>query len=226
MPRYDILLFDLDDTLLDFRANEASALPALFEGHGYHFSSQIAAFYHPLNQALWAAHERGELPLQQALNTRFARTMAHFGIQVDGAAWEAEYRALLCLGHQKMEGALEICQLLCQTHRLFIVTNGVAGTQERRLKDAGLYGFFEDIFYSERIGHQKPERAYFEWVAAHIPGFRAHRALLIGNSPNTDILGGYRFGIDTCLYCPTGSISSPVPATYTISSLYELPALC
>ena len=32
MPRYDILLFDLDDTLLDFRANEASALPALFEG--------------------------------------------------------------------------------------------------------------------------------------------------------------------------------------------------
>lgn len=87
MPRYDILLFDLDDTLLDFRANEASALPALFERHGYHFSSQIAAFYHPLNQALWAAHERGELPLQQALNTRFARTMAHFGIQVDGAAW-------------------------------------------------------------------------------------------------------------------------------------------
>ena len=101
MPRYDILLFDLDDTLLDFRANEASALPALFERHGYHFSSQIAAFYHPLNQALWAAHERGELPLQQALNTRFARTMAHFGIQVDGTAWEAEYRALLCLGTRK-----------------------------------------------------------------------------------------------------------------------------
>ncbi len=228
MPNYEILLFDLDDTLLDFRANEASALPALFALHGYQFTEQIAAVYHPLNHALWSAHERGELPLRQVLDVRFARTMAHFGVQVDGAAWEAEYRHLLSLGHQKMEGALEICQCLSRTHRLFIVTNGVVGTQERRLREAGLYDFFEDIFYSERIGHQKPARGFFEYIARHIPGFDAGKTLLIGNSPDTDILGGRNFGIHTCLYCPAGAAPAPehIPATYTISSLYELPALC
>ena len=153
--------------------------------------------------------------------------MAHFGVQVDGAVWEAEYRHLLSLGHQKMEGALEICQLLGKTHRLFIVTNGVTGTQERRLREAGLFDFFEDIFYSELIGHQKPAREFFEYVAAHISGFDAKQALLIGNSPATDILGGLNFGIDTCLYSPSGlPAPAEIPATYTIRSLYELPPLC
>ena len=227
MPNYEILLFDLDDTLLDFRANEASALPALFAQHGHSFTEQIAAVYHPLNQALWSAHERGELPLRQVLDTRFERTMAQFGVQVDGAAWEADYRHLLSLGHQKIQGALEVCQCLSKKHRLFIVTNGVVGTQERRLREAGLYDFFEGIFYSERIGCQKPARGFFEYVARHIPGFSASSTLLIGNSPQTDILGGYRFGIDTCLYCPPG-VPAPAEnlATYTISSLYDLPALC
>lgn len=227
MPNYSILLFDLDDTLLDFRANEACALPALFALHGYHFTVPIAQVYHSINNHLWSSYERGLLPLRDVLDVRFARTMAHFGVEIDGAAWEAEYRHLLSLGHQKMEGALEICQTLCKTHRLFIVTNGVTGTQERRLREAGLFDFFENIFYSELIGHQKPARAFFEYVAAHIPGFDAQRALLIGNSPATDILGGLNFGLDTCLYSPSGAPApAEIPATYTIQSLYELPALC
>jgi len=34
---YKILLFDLDDTLLDFTANEADSLDKLFQKHGYTF---------------------------------------------------------------------------------------------------------------------------------------------------------------------------------------------
>lgn len=226
MP-YSILLFDLDDTLLDFRANEAAALPALFLKHGHAFTPEIAAVYHRINTALWSAYEKGEIPLHELLDHRFSRTMQAFGHCVDGAAWEADYRALLALGHQRMEGALEVCQKLSATHRLFIVTNGVVGTQERRLRDAGLYGFFEDVFYSELIGFQKPHRGFFDHVAAHIPGFDPASALLIGNSPATDIKGGRDYGIDTCLYCPPGKSSPPeIPATYTIHSLWDLPALC
>ena len=97
--------------------------------------------------------------------------MAHFGIQVDGTAWEAEYRALLCLGHQKMEGALEICQLLCQTHRLFIVTNGVAGTQERRLKDAGLYGFLKIFSIPNALGIKSQSAPILNGLPLIFPGF-------------------------------------------------------
>ncbi len=141
---------------------------------------------------------------------------------------EADYRALLALGHQKMEGAAEVCQKLSATHRLFIVTNGVVGTQERRLRDAGLYGFFSRMSFTPKSSAARtPIALFFDYVAAHIPGFEPASALLIGNSPATDIKGGRDYGIDTCLYCPPGK-SSPadIPATYTIHSLWDLPALC
>jgi 2-haloacid dehalogenase len=51
--RYKFLLFDLDDTLLDFKANEADSLKKLFEGYGYSFSEEILRLYHSVNNRLW-----------------------------------------------------------------------------------------------------------------------------------------------------------------------------
>jgi 2-haloacid dehalogenase len=224
---YKILLFDLDDTLLDFAANELDSLTKLFRHHGYTFSEELFQIYNSINKHLWAEYENGKISLDEILNSRFHKTMLELGEDVDGVEWEKQYRKLLGNGHQLIDGALELCQSLAASHRLFVITNGVRSTQIQRLKKAGLYEFFEDIFDSQSIGYQKPTKEFFDYVLGHIKDFDRREALIIGDSLNTDIKGGLQAGIDTCwLNRKSQKCPEDIRSTYTIKSLAELCAIC
>ncbi len=223
---YKILLFDLDDTLLDFTANEIDSLHKLFEQKGYSFTEEVSRIYHSVNKQLWADYENGKIAISDVINTRFSETMARLGESVDGAAWDESYREHLSNGFQMIDGALEVCRKLSATHRLFIITNGVAQTQIKRLKFSGLYDFFEDIFISQNIGYQKPSLEFFDYVMEHIEGFNKKDALIIGDTLNSDIKGGILSGIDTCWMNRKAIESSrEIHSTYTIRSLEELYAI-
>jgi len=221
--KYKILLFDVDDTLLDFRANETEALPKVFEFFGYSLSDELLHTYHTINKQLWIDYEHGKVSMTDMLNSRFTKTMANFDIEVDGTVWEKHYQALLGSGHHVIEDALEVCERLAQTHRLFVVTNGVKETQFNRLKIAGLYDLFEDIFTSQGIGYQKPAKEFFDHVKSHIDGFDAREALIIGDSLNSDIRGGIASGIDTCWFNKHAQeCDAEIRSKYMITKLTEL----
>jgi 2-haloacid dehalogenase len=222
MP-YKILLFDLDNTLLDFDANEFDSLTKLFAQRGYPLSDELRAYYNTVNDRLWASYERGEIPLDGVLNSRFPQTLRRLGIEADGSDWENAYRELLGNGSQLIDGAAMLCQSLSRTHRLFVITNGVTQTQHKRLREAGLSGFFEDVFTSQEIGFQKPSSGFFDYIAGHIRDFEKKDALIIGDSLNTDIKGGLLAGIDTCWFNRKGQApSAEIPSTYAITALEEL----
>ncbi|WP_135557740.1 YjjG family noncanonical pyrimidine nucleotidase [Paenibacillus cymbidii] len=225
---YRILLFDLDDTLLDFGANETNSLTCLFKQYGYTFSEELYQIYNSVNKRLWVDYENGNISLDVVLHSRFSETLSKLGKDVDGMEWENVYRELLGGGDQLLlEGALEICQRLSSTHRLFIITNGITVTQIKRLKTSGLYHFFENIFDSQSIGHSKPSTKFFDYVISHIPNFEKKEALIIGDSLNTDIRGGLVSGIDTCWINRTSQPNSKnIHSTYTISNLLELIGIC
>ncbi len=153
--------------------------------------------------------------------------MLRLGKVVDGIEWENMYRELLGNGCQLMEGALEVCQSLSVSHRLFVITNGITQTQIKRLKQSGLYAFFEDIFDSQSIGFQKPSKEFFDYVMSHIKDFNIKEALIIGDSLNTDIKGGLLSGIDTCwINRKSQECSAEIQSTYTVTSLVELYDIC
>ncbi|MGR6761859.1 HAD-IA family hydrolase [Paenibacillus sp. T2-29] len=153
--------------------------------------------------------------------------MLRMGEIVVGLEWEGLYRELLGDGNQLlMEGAMDVCHRLSKTHRMFVITNGITHTQIKRLKQFGLYKFFEDIFDSQSIGYQKPKEEFFNYVISHISEFNRKDALVIGDSLNTDIKGGLQSGIDTCWVNRTGQISpAEIKSTYTISNLMELTSI-
>ena len=125
-----------------------------------------------------------------------------------------------------MEGALEVCRTLSQSRRLYILTNGVARTQQARLEASGLLPYLRRVFVSEEAGAQKPNGAFFRYVFQRIPDFRPDRALMVGDSLVSDMKGGHDAGVDTCWYNPKGL---PVPqdgtVTWSIGRLEELLAL-
>lgn len=224
---YKILLFDLDDTLLDFGANEADSLNKLFQQYGYVFSNELFQTYNSVNKQLWTDYENGKIVLGDVLNSRFSETMLRLGVVVDGVEWENRYREFLGDGCQLIEDAMEVCRSLSASHRLFVITNGVTQTQIKRLKQSGLYDFFEDVFDSQSIGFQKPSREFFDYVIDHIRDFNLKKALVIGDSLNTDIKGGLMSGIDTCwINRKSQKCSDEIISTYTITSLAELFDIC
>ncbi|MGG3451782.1 YjjG family noncanonical pyrimidine nucleotidase [Domibacillus aminovorans] len=225
---YKILLFDLDDTLLDFGANETDSLNKLFQQYGYTLSDELFRVYNSVNKQLWADYENGNIVLDVVLNSRFSETMLKMGNVVDGIEWENLYRELLGNGTQLlMEGALEVCQRLSLSHRLFVITNGITQTQLKRLKQSCLFNFFEDIFDSQSIGFQKPSKQFFDYVMSHIKDFNRKETLIIGDSLNTDIKGGLLSGIDTCwINRNAQKCSAEIQSTYTVTSLVEIYDIC
>ncbi|QED49404.1 YjjG family noncanonical pyrimidine nucleotidase [Cytobacillus dafuensis] len=223
MKKYKTLLFDIDDTLLDFGEAERLALRLLFEEHSFPLTPEIEERYKKINQGLWRSFEEGKLNRDEVVNTRFSILFKEYGKEVDGAVLDRNYRTYLEQGHQLISGAYELITDLHNHYDLYIVTNGVSKTQDKRLRDSGLYPFFKDIFVSEDTGYQKPMKEFFDYVFARISNFDVEQTLIIGDSFSADIKGGHQAGIDTCWFNPEMKPNhTDIIPTYQIQKLEEL----
>ena len=89
-----------------------------------------------------------------------------------------------------------------------------------KMASSGLTSFFQLIVTSETTGHRKPDKRIFEYAMGKlgtVPSF----CLMIGDNPESDILGAQSAGIDQVLFNPL-NIPCPLSPTYSISSLQEL----
>ncbi|CAM5214492.1 2-haloacid dehalogenase OS=Ureibacillus acetophenoni OX=614649 GN=SAMN05877842_10977 PE=4 SV=1 [Ureibacillus acetophenoni] len=226
MKQYQTLLFDLDDTLLDFNEAENQALEKLFSELELPLTEDMKETYKMFNTGLWRAHEEGKIGREELVNTRFAIFFEHYGKKVDGPEYERKYRSYLDEGHQLIDGAMELIQDLASKYELYVVTNGVFTTQEKRLKESGLEPYFRKVFVSEVIGYQKPKKEFFDYVFQSLGNVDFEKTLIIGDSLTSDIKGGEVAGIDTCWFNPFGKKNNiDVQPTYEIRKLEELKGL-
>lgn len=93
------LLFDVDDTLLDFKLAEKKALHALFEEENVPFTSEVESTYHRINQGLWRSFEEGKITKDVLLDTRFGLLFDAFNREVDSVKMGENYREYLSQGH-------------------------------------------------------------------------------------------------------------------------------
>ncbi len=216
MKKYTTILFDADDTLLDFAKDESCALIKTLQNHGVPTTDENIKIYKETNVGLWKALERGEIDKPTLKKVRFALFFQKIGLQTqeDTFAINEEYLGNLGDGGNLLDGAKElIIELKEQGYDIYIVTNGIEKTQKRRLTKAGILSYFSDIFVSEAIGYQKPRKEYFDYVLSHIKEKDIGRVLLVGDSLTSDIKGAENAGI-TCAWLrhnPTADYSGCSP---------------
>ena len=221
-----VVLLDLDNTILDFNTAERFALKRALNDLGLPFDERVLSLYHVLNIQHWEMLEDGLLTRDQVLVKRFEALYRELGLKADAFRTQEMYESNLSEGHWFVPGAEELLEALCGQYRLFICSNGVGAVQDGRIASAGIAPFFEDIFISERVGGNKPERGFFEACFARIPNFRRERALILGDSLTSDIRGGLNAGILTCWYNPRGKENpGEILPDREIRSLEEFPAL-
>ncbi len=221
---YKFLFFDADDTLLDFKAGERLALEETFRTHNISPIEELCQKFSQTNKWLWECYERKEIEKGDIIKRRFPETFRFFNIPYSSqTGLEEYYQKALSNQHSLTPHALNVCKKLSQTHKMYIITNGLWATQKKRLKECGIMPYFKDVFVSERVGYQKPSKNFFDYAFKNIGNPPKEDVLIIGDSCSSDINGGIAYNVDTCLYNPTGAaITSILPPTYTIRDLYEL----
>lgn len=222
----EFLFLDLDDTILDFHRAERIALSKTLACFGVEPEEAVLERYHIINRQHWEALERGELTREEVLEGRFRVLFEQLGRPVEARAVTRAYEKNLGQGHYFLPGAQEAVEHLSKKYRLFLASNGTASVQHSRLTSAGLYPYFEQVFISQEMGCNKPSREYFEHCFAKIPGFDPQRAMMVGDSLTSDILGGIRAGIKTCWVNPNHTPPrEDIPADFEIEALSQLEAL-
>ena len=223
MKKYKYLLFDVDGTLLDFDKAEQYALEYTFRHYDIPLTYEINQRYEEINKKLWKDFENGLIDKKTVVYSRFVLLFKEFNIPVDGIAFEDDYQKALGQGYFVLPHTIEVLSALYQKYPLYVVTNGVSQTQYSRLEGTDIKKYFQNIFVSEDIGHQKPSKEYFDYCFKNIDKIDLSKTLIIGDSLSSDIQGGINAGIDTCWFNPH-HLKKPqdMDITYEIHDLREL----
>lgn len=221
---YKYLLFDLDHTLLDFNQGEEVALTQFLEFMDVEDIEAFKAIYRPLNQGMWKELEKGLITKKELINTRFSKTFAHFGREVDGREMALRYQEFIGKQGQIFEGADQLLkELVDRGYQLYAATNGVTYIQENRLLNSPIQTYFKQVFISEQMGTQKPAADFYEKIAEQIGCLDMTSFLMIGDSLTADIQGANNAGMDSVWYNPEQvSLTGSAQPTYIISNYKQL----
>ena len=222
----EFLFIDLDDTILDFHKAEHIALKKTLDSFGIEPTETVCSRYSQINKIHWERLERKELTRQEVLVGRFAVLFEELDVAADASECARRYAENLSVGHYFLPGAQEAVERLSRKYKLYLASNGTARVQAGRLASANISRFFQDVFISQDMGADKPALEYFVRCFARIRGFDPARAMIVGDSLSSDILGGRNAGIATYWVNPDHKPGKPdIRPDYEIERLSQLETL-
>lgn len=222
--RHKLFLFDLDDTLLDFKASEQLSFDRTLQALG--LSGDLTALflhYQAINVALWRAFETGSVSKDFLKVERFRKTFVENSLELDPEAASRLYLDSLADTVVLIDGAVELCTTLAGVGEVGIITNGMESIQNRRIVKSGLRDAISFVATSEACGYAKPDVRFFEYAAQMARPVAKAEAIIIGDRLDADILGANRYGIESCWFNPqrSANASEAVP-TFEVSSLHDI----
>lgn len=221
LKKYKYLLFDVDDTLLDFAKAEDIAFRKLLNRYNIEYNPIYYDIYQKENKRLWHEFELEHISKKEIFDNRMIPLFNELKIDDDPVKASYDFLEYLSKGAYLIGNTFKVLEKLSKKYKLYIITNGVSSVQYPRIKSVGIDKFFSGIFVSEEIGYQKPKKEFFDYIAANIEGFNKEEAIVIGDSLTSDIYGAINYDIDTCWFNPNGK-SSELNITYIIKSIDEL----
>jgi len=228
---YTHLIFDLDETLLDFKKTERVALSKTMHDYNIPYDETFhLPLYKKINKVLWDDLEKGLIKQEEIKIRRFIDYKDALNAHFSPVDFAESFMNHLGNGSYLLDGAESLINSLAPHYQLIILTNGLTAVQKSRVGASPIGDYFEHLFISEEIGIAKPNPKLFDHVMTQLkmthPEIKKSQCLMIGDSLTSDIQGGINAGIDTCWVNLHGKANtSTLSPTYTITSLLDLKAL-
>ncbi len=222
--KYEIIIFDADETLFDFKKSERDAFKnTMLEFDIEYDENHHLKIYTDINMAIWKEFEDGLITQKKLKVERFKRLSDKLNAGFDETAFAKSYMKHLSNASFLYDDTTDLVESLHKDYRLTIITNGLTDVQDNRIRKSIIAEFFEDIVVSEEVEASKPDPKIFEHALNNIKHTDKSKVLMVGDSLTSDIQGGINFGIDTCWFNPNKIVNKTgIKPTYEISNLMEL----
>ena len=222
--KYQVLLFDADETLFDFKMAEKQAFLRALEEYKLDVDKEESLkLYSQIHKHRWEEFERGEITADRLRVERFERFSKKIKIDFDAVSFSKAYAKFLGEGAYLFDDSVEVIDYLSKKYKLALVTNGLKDVQKSRISKTPLKDYFQELIISDEIKISKPDPRIFDYALDKLDHMDKSKVLMIGDSLTSDMQGGINAGIDTCWYNPNHlENKSGLNLTYEIHSLNEL----
>ena len=217
--RYDWILFDADETLFEFDAYRG--LQQMFVRYDVDFSKSDFIEYQSLNKPLWDQYQQGAITATQLQHQRFQAWAQR--LSQSPAQLNSDFLAAMAEICQPLHGVTNLLNALRGRVKLGIITNGFTELQQVRLERTGFLEHFDLLVISEQVGVAKPHPDIFEHALAAMGTPARDRVLMVGDNPDSDIVGGHLAGLHTCwLNADNKPTPNYINPRYQVASMAEL----
>ena len=197
------IIFDLDDTLCDYRKateNARSRINEVLNAHGIDINVFWERF-NRINPVLFRQFADGAITRNEYRTRRFTDALEGFNEKFGELTLE--------LNHIYMQETNDRIELFDDSIPLMkalqakeiaavILTNGPSDGQRAKYRRLGLSGYIQRIYISEEIGFAKPNREAFKVVLRDFD-VPASNVLMVGDSIENGIEGAEQAGIQAVL---------------------------
>jgi len=222
--KFEIVYFDLDNTLLDFSRSERQALNNVFKTLGLELTESDIDTYISINKKWWKLFSDGKYSKDRIVVARFEEFLKFLGINnIEPSVVANMYLEHLSQLAFFLTGAEEMLQKLKDSNqRMAVLTNGVKRVQHSRSKILNLGRYMEFVLTSEEAGKPKPDPALFI-LASKISGVPLNRSVYVGDDPVTDKQGAQNAGVDFILFDPKNTYNlSDIRVVHNFTELFNI----
>ena len=223
-----VILWDVDGTLLDFKAAEKAAIRKCFSIFQLgQCTDDMIKEYSAINDKYWRALEKGTLTKPEVLVGRFQEFFSLHGLPVEKAVpFNEEYQIRLGDTVVFRDDSYELVKSFQGKVLQGVVTNGTKTAQVKKLANSGFDKLIELTFISDEIGIEKPNVGFFDVVfekLASYGSFKKDEIMIVGDSLTSDMQGGNNAGIVSCWYNPERKLCSlPLRLDHDIENLNQV----
>ena len=220
-----LVIFDLDDTLVDFASTRKVAhgcMAEVLEREGIGAQAYLRVCTQ-IDRPLFALFEQGHITRAEYRVRRFAEPFEQLHLAPrDGLVAHLNEVFMNCVNDSPLlydDVWPTLQRLQSEGVRIAILTNGPSDGQRRKLKATGLGDAVDHIAIGEEIGVSKPLAAAFRSVVDRF-SFENADVLMVGDSPTLDYDGAVSAGLHALLLDRQGSSGDGSRAT--IGSLHDI----
>ena len=214
--KWDWIFFDADETLFTF--DSFTGLQRMFLDYSVTFTAEDFQDYQAVNKPLWVDYQNGAITSLQLQRQRFVGWGEQLNVppeELNDAFMNA--MAEICA---PLPGAVSLVNALHGKVKMGIITNGFTSLQQIRLERTGLRDRFDLLVISEEVGVAKPDPRIFDYALEQAGSPDRSRVLMVGDTAESDILGGINAGLSTCwLNAHHREQPAGIEPTWTVASL-------
>ena len=198
------ILWDIDNTLLNFDHADSYAFEACFEKYGLGpVTPELSNQYKEINKWYWDQLAANKLSKIEVLEGRFKEFFSKNDFPLDIVPeFNIDYQKFLGHVAQFTDMAKGTVLSLKGKYIQCAATNGTLIAQKGKLKTSGLDNILDKFYISDLIGYEKPDKRFYDAIFEDLGDDDKNAYIMVGDSLISDMAGGINAGIKTVWYNP------------------------